>query len=227
MPAPIDITGQRFGRLVARKFVRSNGRARLWLFDCDCGKQHVTAATLAKTGVTKSCGCYQSDRTKEAQEARPEFLELFKSADATECLICPSRRKDGYPGRLTHNGERLMAHVFACIYANGEKPGPDYHAAHECGNGTGGCMNPHHMKWKKVADNMADKARHGTQPRGEKVSAAKLTENAVVQIKQQLLTDKPKRRIADEFGVSESLICMIAKGKRWAHIKATNKGVTL
>lgn len=226
MPAPIDITGQRFGRLVARKFVHSNGRNRLWLFDCDCGNEHVTAATLAKTGITKSCGCYQSDRSQETQATKPEILEMFKTAIVSECLICQSRRKDGYPGRLTHNGKRLMAHVFACIYANGEKPGPEYHAAHECGNGHGGCMNPYHMKWKKVADNMADKVRHGTQARGHAHHSAKLTDDAVSEIKRQLIANKTKRHIANDFGVSDSLICMISKGKRWAHIEPKNQGVT-
>lgn len=227
MPAPIDIKGQRFNRLVAREFLRSNGRAREWLFDCDCGREVIALATNVKTGHTKSCGCLRNDKVREAQAALPEILKMMESANPDECLICPSRRKDGYPGRLTYNGQRIMAHVYACIHAHGEKPSAKFHAAHECGNGAGGCMNPHHMQWKQVKDNMADKVRHGTQTRGQDHHTAKLNDADIAEIKRQLLTSKPKRHIANEFGVSDSLICMIAKGKRWAHIQPTNKGISI
>lgn len=53
-----DITGRRFGRLVALARVEnaSDGRPQ-WLCLCDCGKQKVVRSGSLKQGHTKSCGC--------------------------------------------------------------------------------------------------------------------------------------------------------------------------
>lgn len=64
----IDLTGQRFGRLVAVKrsfsdeYVGSNAR---WLCRCDCGTETVIVGNLLRNGTTKSCGCYRSDYWRE------------------------------------------------------------------------------------------------------------------------------------------------------------------
>ena len=61
----VDLTGQRFGRLIVveRHETANSGHAR-WLCKCDCG--NVTAVTSnqlrAKQGATKSCGCLQRER---------------------------------------------------------------------------------------------------------------------------------------------------------------------
>lgn len=52
-----DLTGRRFGRLVAVKYL---GNSK-WSCKCDCGKYHNVTAYSLKTGVTKSCGCYNSE----------------------------------------------------------------------------------------------------------------------------------------------------------------------
>jgi len=54
----IDLTGQRFGRLIALKDVGSGyGRSRVWLCLCDCGNKKNVASRYLKGGATKSCGC--------------------------------------------------------------------------------------------------------------------------------------------------------------------------
>lgn len=57
-----DLTGQRFGRLVALEPTdkRSSGRV-VWRCACDCGREcEVTGAALV-AGNTKSCGCLRND----------------------------------------------------------------------------------------------------------------------------------------------------------------------
>lgn len=59
---PLDLTGQRFGRLVAVKCVGSDKyKNKLWLCKCDCGGEKITTATVLKRGTTRSCGCIASE----------------------------------------------------------------------------------------------------------------------------------------------------------------------
>ncbi len=58
----IDLTGQRFGRLVAVKFTgHDKNRHRLWECRCDCGKMVKVNTSSLRSGNTKSCGCLMTD----------------------------------------------------------------------------------------------------------------------------------------------------------------------
>ena len=57
----IDITGERFGRLLVIMEAGHKGKQSLWLCKCDCGNNVLTDIYTLKKGKTKSCGCYQKD----------------------------------------------------------------------------------------------------------------------------------------------------------------------
>ena len=58
MSAIKDITGQRFGKLVAIKRVGQNKyRQLLWLMRCDCGNECVKSLSVLRSGAVTSCGC--------------------------------------------------------------------------------------------------------------------------------------------------------------------------
>jgi hypothetical protein len=60
----VDIAGQRFGRLVVTEFSGIvNGRAH-WVCLCDCGKTEIINGKNLRRGLTKSCGCLQSERAR-------------------------------------------------------------------------------------------------------------------------------------------------------------------
>lgn len=67
----IDITGVRFGRLVAIKKTQKGSqkagckrtRAK-WLCQCDCGKQTEVVAESLHSGNTKSCGCLSRENVR-------------------------------------------------------------------------------------------------------------------------------------------------------------------
>lgn len=61
-----DLAFQRFGRLTALEYVRCQSGQSMWLCRCDCGNQVVVSAGHLKSGHTTSCGCYNRQRTKEA-----------------------------------------------------------------------------------------------------------------------------------------------------------------
>lgn len=57
MPQKLDLTGQRFGRLVA---IEQGEHYRLeiqWICQCDCGRKLLTRGYSLRIGKTKSCGC--------------------------------------------------------------------------------------------------------------------------------------------------------------------------
>lgn len=63
MGKPIDITGQRFGRLTAIELLseRSKTGARLWRCLCDCGKEKIAPTSALNNGFIQSCGCMKRD----------------------------------------------------------------------------------------------------------------------------------------------------------------------
>lgn len=66
MGARIDLTGQRFGRLVVLEFsgYDKNHKA-LWNCKCDCGEQKVVRANELRSGKTHSCGCLHKQQLSE------------------------------------------------------------------------------------------------------------------------------------------------------------------
>lgn len=61
-----DLTGCRFGRQVAIKFVGKNKYSNmLWLCKCDCGNEHVVPSGKLVSGKSRSCGCLAKEAAKE------------------------------------------------------------------------------------------------------------------------------------------------------------------
>ena len=62
----IDLTGQRFGRLVVLKQEETLklGVTR-WLCKCDCGEQTVTTTRALRSGLCRSCGCLHREAARE------------------------------------------------------------------------------------------------------------------------------------------------------------------
>lgn len=64
----IDVTGQRFGRLIALHH-GSGSKSSYWQCICDCGKTATVALNSLKSGVTQSCGCLQREIVAERNKA--------------------------------------------------------------------------------------------------------------------------------------------------------------
>lgn len=59
-----DITGQRYGLLVAVRYSHTIKKAALWVFRCDCGNQVVRRAYSVKQRPGSSCGCRRSEAAR-------------------------------------------------------------------------------------------------------------------------------------------------------------------
>ena len=66
MSKVLNLTGQRFGRLVVIKRATNSksGKAR-WVCECDCGNDIVILSTNLVRGLTHSCGCLNREITSE------------------------------------------------------------------------------------------------------------------------------------------------------------------
>ncbi len=78
MGKPLDITGQRYGRLVALRRTRKVRRMWKWLCQCDCGNTSEVRIAALRNGNTRSCGCLASEgivsRTKtHGMKHTPEY----------------------------------------------------------------------------------------------------------------------------------------------------------
>ena len=63
MGKPIDISGERYGRLVALPFDHGIPTAS-WMFLCDCGSTKLIKKSSVKSGAVRSCGCLHIERCK-------------------------------------------------------------------------------------------------------------------------------------------------------------------
>lgn len=66
MTQPLDLVGQKFGRLTVLERTENNkwGQSR-WLCQCDCGNKTIVSGIDLNRGHTKSCGCYNLELAKE------------------------------------------------------------------------------------------------------------------------------------------------------------------
>lgn len=89
MPKFIDLTGQRFGRLVAIKRATNIKKRTMWECKCDCGRTKVVDAHSLRLGHTKSCGCLglemlEKGRTKHGLYKTKLYGHFEKMIDRCE-----------------------------------------------------------------------------------------------------------------------------------------------
>ena len=56
----IDLSGQRFGKLLVVSRVENRGGRPAWMCHCDCGNSKDIRAENLRSGATQSCGCQES-----------------------------------------------------------------------------------------------------------------------------------------------------------------------
>lgn len=138
------------------------------------------------------------------------FLHAHAQWAGVECLLWPFGKTNGY-GTLGGKTSGL-AHREMCILAHGEPPFSGAHAAHSCGNGHLGCVNPNHLRWADADQNSDDRLAHGTFLRGTKIYCAKLTEDRVLSVVADPRTDA---ELAQIYECSRATISDIRAGRTW------------
>src|SRR5690242_5616667 len=85
-----------------------------------------------------------------------QWLKEQIAAAGTDCIFWTFADNTGGRGVLRYNGRNIEAHRLVCILVHGEPPTPEHEAAHSCGNGHLGCINPNHLRWDTRVGNFAD-----------------------------------------------------------------------
>ena len=141
---------------------------------------------------------------------KERFLEKVVKQDSGCHEWAGSLAKNGY-GNFHKDGKTHYSHRIAWEIEHGEEPS-DY-VLHKCDNRK--CVNPDHLFIGSFYDNMDDMVAKGRQAHGVKNHHAKLTEEQVLQIRQEVGL---QREIAAKYGVTYSLVGMIRSGRIWKHI---------
>lgn len=132
----------------------------------------------------------------------------YAGDDCIQWPFCTLRGR----GMLRYEGKKWYAHRIMCILAKGEPPTPEHEAAHECGNGHLGCVNPNHLNWKTRTENRRDSIRHGTSVR----SRPRLSRPQVAQIR-TLKGKESAYVVAERYEVSPTAIYLIWQGRTFKH----------
>lgn len=75
----VDLTNQRFGRLIALKFVNKSIRGPLWQCKCDCGGEKIVPKRYLIKNLIKSCGCLRTGpRNKHLEDLKFGKLTVKK-----------------------------------------------------------------------------------------------------------------------------------------------------
>ena len=140
---PMDIAGQRFGKLTAEKYVPNTKKGSYWLCSCDCGNSVVVSLGNLKKGNTKSCGCLSKKGKPYGERPREKRNELSSTSEGRR------RRADELCGKqfgrltvLSFQGVNKNHHsVYLCRCSCGKTVSVVRNALTTGNTGSCGCLN--------------------------------------------------------------------------------------
>lgn len=145
MPPRAELTGRRFGRLVAiEKSETRRGRISEWICRCDCGNVRSVTTDKLNSGNTKSCGCLQKDtaraRVKTHGASQTAEYRIWR-AMRERCRIKPHKR---YGLRGIDVCDRWFNSFEAFLSDMGRRPSKQHTLERINGDGN---YEPQNCKW--------------------------------------------------------------------------------
>lgn len=119
MPSKVDLTGQRFARLVAVETLglAANG-TRWWGCVCDCGEKVAVRSRELRNSHTRSCGCYNAEVMK-ARKPRNKLPSGEASRNELYASYVKSARSRDYDWELSlEDFTRIVTDP--CIYCGAQ-----------------------------------------------------------------------------------------------------------
>ena len=170
-----------------------------------CGKHYAQRKRLGQFAT----------KYKAPWGAHKQFLERYRHYTGDDCVFWTFGHNGNGYGRVTFEGRKDYAHRVMCRWTHGQPPTDKPEAAHTCGKGHLGCVNPRHLQWASPLENQRHKRQHGTLSFGERRYNHKLSDEVVANI---LKDDRPQKVIAAQLGVNPSVISRIRSGLIWKHV---------
>lgn len=161
-----------------------------------------------------SSKCYHSGRVKTLLE---RFTKYVGKPLPNGCIPWTGQLQPNGYGRLgggsTRSWKGIGAHRLAWEFAYGEIP-KGLWVLHRCDNRR--CVNPNHLFLGTSRDNTADRVKKGRGAKGRSINTVKLTEKAVLKIREAYATGKISQvALAKKFGVTQSNVSSIVLCKNW------------
>lgn len=145
------------------------------------------------------------------------FMEAAIRSNTDDCILWPySRNNMGYAqiNETGSRGKRLVTRR-VCVAIHGEPPTIAHVAAHSCGNGHLGCINPRHLRWATSAENSQEMVLHGRSARGRSMARVPLSVDQVLEIYRRAHGNENQGALASEFGIAQTAVSKIKLGKSW------------
>ena len=189
----------------------------------------MTTCAVAGCGRPKRkrgwCGMHYQ---RWAKHGDPETkLTMFGVATAERFWAKVERRADdecwpwtastfhfGY-GKFWLDGKNRIASRVAWQLVHGELPTGAV-VRHTCDNPP--CCNPAHLTTGTQLDNVADRSERDRSARGESIHRARLTADAVRQVRAMHSEGSGYRTIAEIFRVNWATVRDVVKGRTWTHV---------
>lgn len=103
----IDMTGQRFGRLVVLEHVATEPRRGKWLCQCDCGNKKLISRNELMSGHVNSCGCLKMKEPMPIEigdkchyltliEKKTKYIGVFKCECGNEVELILNEVTNGH-----------------------------------------------------------------------------------------------------------------------------------
>ena len=109
MPKPLDLTNERFGKLVAIEKAPSRSGKTYWLCKCDCGTLKEIQTSHLTSKATQSCGCVTGKINENPTEKYEFCLNCGKPLTNRQRKYCNSSCQGEYQSKMKieawQNGE--------------------------------------------------------------------------------------------------------------------------
>lgn len=114
------------------------------------------------------------------------------------------------------NRKSHLAHRYAWTLSNGHVP-RGMVVCHSCDNPP--CVRPDHLFLGSQLDNIADSVAKNRHVKGERVPHAKLTDDAVREVRDKYASGGYlQRELAQEYGVAQGIISAVIRRAAWKHV---------